>query len=182
MTTTTETPQFRVFTRNNMAEIPQLQALPESERIAMSAVSAVLPFRVNRYVLDELIRWSDVPNDPMFQLTFPQPEMLARDDVARMTELLLEGEGNTGLAADNTRVRQILVKEEHATMAKDNILVIWTDYFKPPHLEKYPDLHEKVWMACQLGSQVKIGVNMDTAVAFKAALQEIGDIFWETKA
>ena len=82
-TNTTDSPPFRVFTRKNMAEIPQLQALPESERVAMSAVSAVLPFRVNQYVLDELINWSEVPNDPMFQLTFPQPEMLARDDVAR---------------------------------------------------------------------------------------------------
>jgi KamA family protein len=74
-----------------MAEIPQLQALPESERVAMSAVSAVLPFRVNQYVLDELINWSEVPDDPMFQLTFPQPEMLAREDVARMTELVVTG-------------------------------------------------------------------------------------------
>ena len=112
----------------------------------------------------------------------PHDALQAAQTCIRMTELLLEGEGNTGLAAQNTRVRQIVVKEEHATIAKDQILIIWTDYFKPPHLEKYPDLHEKVWLACQLGSQVKIGVNMDTAVAFKAALQEIGDIFWETKA
>ena len=108
MTTTTETPQFRVFTRNNMAEIPQLQALPESERIAMSAVSAVLPFRVNRYVLDELIRWSDVPNDPMFQLTFPQPEMLARDDVARMTELVVTGAAADVVQAEARRIQRRL--------------------------------------------------------------------------
>ncbi|MDA1257488.1 MAG: superoxide dismutase, Ni [Chloroflexi bacterium] len=112
----------------------------------------------------------------------PAAALEAAQTCIRMTELLLEGDGKNDLAAQNTRVRQILVKEEHATKAKDDILVIWTDYFKPPHLEKYPDLHEKVWKACQLGSQVKIHVNMDTAVAFKAALQEIGDIFWATKA
>ncbi|MCX8251652.1 MAG: superoxide dismutase, Ni [Dehalococcoidia bacterium] len=112
----------------------------------------------------------------------PHDALQAAQTCIRMTELLLEGEGDNSLAAQNTRVRQVLAKEEHAKKAKDDILVIWTDYFKPPHLEKYPDLHEKVWKACQLGSAVKIGVNMDTAVAFKAALQEIGDIFWETKA
>jgi nickel superoxide dismutase len=86
------------------------------------------------------------------------------------------------VAYNNTMSRYIAIKEEQAHIAKLELLVLWTDYFKPPHLEKYPDLHEKVWKACQLGSAVKIGVNMDTAVAFKAALQEIGDIFWETKA
>jgi KamA family protein len=95
MTTTTETNRFRVYTRKNMDDIPQIRALPESERVAMSAVSAVLPFRVNQYVVDELIKWSDVPNDPMFQLTFPQPEMLAPEDVSHMTELV-----GTGASAD----------------------------------------------------------------------------------
>ena len=68
-----------------------------------------------------------------------------------------------------------------ATKAKNDILVIWTDYFKPEHLEKYPDLHEKVWNACKLGSYVKVNVDLDKAKEFKSALEEIGNIFWETK-
>ncbi len=80
--------KFKAFTANNMDSIPQLQKLPESERLAMAAVAAVLPFRTNNYVVEELIHWADVPNDPIFQLTFPQPGMLADQDFSRMVELV----------------------------------------------------------------------------------------------
>ncbi len=115
----------------------------------------------------------------------PHDALQAAQTCIRMTELLLELDGSASgptLATRNSGIRYIMAKEEHAKKAKDDLLVIWTDYFKPPHLEKYPDLHEKVWKACQLGSTVKQTVDMDAAVAFKAAIQEIGDIFWETKA
>ena len=51
-------------------------------------VAAVLPFRVNEYVIEELIDWNRVPDDPLFQLTFPQPGMLAPGDFARVATLL----------------------------------------------------------------------------------------------
>ncbi len=86
-----EIPRFRVFSRKSMNDIPQIRALPESVRVAMSAVSAVLPFRVNQYVVDNLINWSDIPDDPMFQLTFPQPGSLAREDLSRMIDLVATG-------------------------------------------------------------------------------------------
>jgi KamA family protein len=54
----------------------------------MKAVAAVLPFRVNNYVIDELIDWSDIPHDPIYQLTFPQARMLSRDDFDRMLRLV----------------------------------------------------------------------------------------------
>ena len=98
-----------------------------------------------------------------------------------MTELLLELGEPSEVAGHNSFSRYVKVKEEHAKKAKDDILVIWTDYFKPEHLAAYPDLHEKVWNACKLGSQVKQGVDMDAAQQFKSALEEIGEIFWETK-
>jgi KamA family protein len=59
--------------------------------MAMKAVASVLPFRVNNYVLDQLIDWSDIPNDPMYQLTFPQPGMLRLADYARMLGLIRRG-------------------------------------------------------------------------------------------
>jgi L-lysine 2,3-aminomutase len=58
------------------------------ERLAMRAVAAVLPFRTNSYVVDELIDWMAVPNDPIFRLTFPQGDMLASTDLSRMVDLL----------------------------------------------------------------------------------------------
>lgn len=111
----------------------------------------------------------------------PRDAIQAAQTCIRMTELLLELGEPSEVAGHNSFSRYVTVKEEHAKKAKDDILVIWTDYFKPEHLAAYPDLHEKVWNACKLGSQVKQGVDMDAAQQFKSALEEIGDIFWETK-
>ncbi|MDA1095379.1 MAG: lysine 2,3-aminomutase [Acidobacteria bacterium] len=71
-----------------MDSLPQLRGLPREEREAMKAVSAVLPFRVNSYVLDQLIRWENIPNDPIYQLTFPQRGMLSDADFGTMLELV----------------------------------------------------------------------------------------------
>ncbi len=79
---------YRAFTLRDLPEIPQIAALPADVRLQLQAVASVLPFRVNRYVLDHLIDWSRVPDDPIYQLTFPQPEMLAPADLATMTGLL----------------------------------------------------------------------------------------------
>ena len=68
--------RLRFYSRADFGRIPQLERLDPDHVLAMKAVSAVLPFRVNSYVLDELIDWDNVPDDPMFQLTFPQPGML----------------------------------------------------------------------------------------------------------
>lgn len=108
----------------------------------------------------------------------PHDSIEAAQTCIRMTELILEKKdsGDT-----NSITRYIVAKEDHAKKAKDGILIIWTDYFKPEHLEKHPDLHEKVWKACKLGSAVKQTVDMQTAQDFKASLEEIGSIFWETK-
>src|SRR5690554_8070991 len=54
----------------------------------MRVVAQVLPFRVNQYVIDELIDWDQVPNDPIFQLTFPQKGMLQPEDYERMAEAM----------------------------------------------------------------------------------------------
>ncbi len=111
----------------------------------------------------------------------PHDAIQAAQTCIRMTELILESEDVSTLGARNNLIRYVAAKEEHATKAKDDILIIWTDYFKPEHLEKYPNLHELVWNACKLGSQVKQNIDMEAAQAFKAALEEIGNIFWETK-
>ncbi len=111
----------------------------------------------------------------------PGDAIQAAQTCIRMTELIQELGDASDVGARNSLIRYVSAKEEHAKKAKDDILIIWTDYFKPEHLEQYPNLHELVWNACKLGSQVKQNVDMDAAQAFKAALEEIGSIFWETK-
>lgn len=115
----------------------------------------------------------------------PRDAITAAQTVIRMTELILEIEtkhgSNRNSSITNSLVRYILVKEQHAKRAKDEILIIWTDYFKPEHIAKYPELHDQVWKACKLGSFVKQNVDMQKAQEFKQALEKIGQIFWETK-
>lgn len=79
---------FRIFTRHNFEQIPQLQSLSDQQRFAIRVVAQVLPFRVNEYVVDELIDWDAAPQDPMFRLVFPQPEMLEPEHFRRIAELL----------------------------------------------------------------------------------------------
>jgi L-lysine 2,3-aminomutase len=71
----------------------------------MRAVAAVLPFRVNTYVLDELIDWSAVPDDPIFRLTFPQREMLAPGDFDAVHRLVREDAPAARIEAEAQRVR-----------------------------------------------------------------------------
>lgn len=83
--------KYRVYTRKDLAEIPQLDRLDPEVRQNMQAVASVLPFRVNNYVIEHLIRWQDVPDDPIFQLTFPQPGMLEVPDLLQLRKLMDRG-------------------------------------------------------------------------------------------
>jgi KamA family protein len=84
----TEPPKYRAYTRKDIDRIPRLGALDQDEIIAMKAVSAVLPFKVNEYVVENLIDWKNIPEDPLYQLTFPQEGMLEPRDFRRMVELV----------------------------------------------------------------------------------------------
>ncbi|MBN7795076.1 KamA family radical SAM protein [Parahaliea mediterranea] len=80
--------RFKVYTAKQLDKIPQLQRLCEEQRFEMKVVASVLPFRVNEHVIDELIDWDAVPDDPIFQLTFPQREMLAPEYFERVAQAL----------------------------------------------------------------------------------------------
>lgn len=91
--------KYRAYTARDIDRIPRLKRMSEKERAAMKAVAAVLPFRVNDYVIEDLIEWSQVPADPIYQLTFPQPEMLRPKDFLRMYRLVRSGASERQLAA-----------------------------------------------------------------------------------
>ncbi len=91
--------RFRAIGAAEMVRLPQLAGLSDASRAAMMAVAQVLPFRTNPYVVDELIDWSNVPEDPIFQLTFPQPEMLAPGDRALLLSLGGSADGDASAAA-----------------------------------------------------------------------------------
>jgi nickel superoxide dismutase len=81
----------------------------------------------------------------------------------------------------NTLTRFIAIKEERADLAKHHVLVLWTDYFKPEHLDKYPNLHELFWKTTKLCSSCKQEISLEHAQELLDNIKQIHEIFWETK-
>jgi KamA family protein len=84
-------PTFRTFNLRNMDDIPGIDRLSPEGREAVQVVGSVLPFKTNNYVCEQLIDWDAVPDDPMFQLTFPQRGMLSDDDYQTVADLVRAG-------------------------------------------------------------------------------------------
>ena len=101
-------PRFRAYGRRHLDRLPEINRLSVEQRVALKAVSSVLPFRVNDYVLRELIDWDNIPNDPIYQLTFPQAGMLDRADFLRLEDMVVRGEEGESL--------QRLVRDIHLRM------------------------------------------------------------------
>jgi nickel superoxide dismutase len=90
--------------------------------------------------------------------------------------------------ADNSdaafRARAILIKEQRSELVKHHLWVLWTDYFKPPHFEKYPELHQLFNEATKLaggGGGTKSSLDASKAQELLDKIAEIDKIFWETK-
>ncbi len=96
-----EPQRFKVYTARQLQQIPQLAQLSEEQRFDMQVVASVLPFRVNEYVINELIDWTNIPADPIFQLTFPQRGMLKPEHFERVASLMRDG-------ADQASLNQVI--------------------------------------------------------------------------
>src|SRR3954462_356594 len=81
------------------------------------------------------------------------------------------------------RTRAVLIKEQRAELVKHHLWVLWTDYFKAPHFEKYPNLHQLFNEATKLAGAAGAKGSLDPAVGDQllAKIEEISKIFWETK-
>ena len=99
--------RYEAVTLKNISEHPAYRKLPASLRRELAVAAQVLPFRTNAYVLDELIDWGQVPDDPIFQLTFPQKGMLAAEDFARLEAAMARGD-EAALEAEVWRVRRAM--------------------------------------------------------------------------
>lgn len=82
---------------------------------------------------------------------------------------------------DANKTRAIFIKEERAELVKHHLTVLWADYFKPEHLEKYPDLHDKFWKALKQASECKHHLEPEEGQKLLDMVDEIAKIFWETK-
>lgn len=80
--------KYRAFSVRNFRRIPQIENLTEEDKRDIEVVGSVLPFKVNNYVIDELIDWKNYKDDPIFHLTFPQKGMLDPEDYDKMAKAM----------------------------------------------------------------------------------------------
>jgi len=86
-----ETTSIKSYTLINFRTIPQIQQMSEEVQFEMEVVGNVLPFKTNNYVVEQLIDWNNIPNDPMYVLTFPQKGMLIPEHYDKMASTLKSG-------------------------------------------------------------------------------------------
>lgn len=114
----------------------------------------------------------------------PKPAQIAAATVAKMVEKIdaLPKMGDMSVDDYANFVRMVWTKEEHARKCKEELLILWTDYFKPEHVEMFPNLHETFWKAAKLCSENKQHVSKEAAEKLVAAVNEIAEMFMKTKA
>ena len=79
------------------------------------------------------------------------------------------------------RQRCVIIKEQRAELAKHHLWVLWTDYFKPPHVEEFPQLHDLFWRATKAAGDAKKSMDPASGDALLALIAEITEIFQKTK-
>ena len=97
--------KMRFYGLRDLDKLPQLDRLSDEERFSTKVVSHVLPFRTNNYVVEELINWDNVPEDPIFQLTFMQKGMLLPEHYEKMADALLKEKSHQELKAIANEIR-----------------------------------------------------------------------------
>lgn len=117
----------------------------------------------------------------------PTAAKVAAMTVLRMVLQIGELQAPAGMDAHamsahaNMIARRIAVKEEHADAVKRELLTLWSDFFKPEHVEKFPRLHDIFWQAAKLASKNKQEVSEEAARQLVAAVDEIARMFYEAK-
>ena len=101
----TESPSLKSFTLANFRQLPQIQKLSEEAQFEMEVVGNVLPFKTNNYVVEQLIDWNDIPNDPMYVLTFPQKGMLKPKHFDLMAEKIKNNADKDEIAQTANEIR-----------------------------------------------------------------------------
>lgn len=118
----------------------------------------------------------------------PHHAQMAANTVIRMVDLIngLEKPGPNATPEQkqeytNKLSRYILVKEQHAEIAKNEVRILWGDYFKPEHLKTFPELHDLVWKSLKAASKARQEINLQAAEDLLKSTNEIASVFWKTK-
>ena len=101
----------------------------------------------------------------------------------KLTDLPAPGSSaQENLEHRNTIVRMVQTKETHTQLCKQELLILWTDYFKPEHLSMFPDLHDTFWKAAKLCSYNKQHVDLAKSQELMDVVAKISDIFQKAEA
>lgn len=112
----------------------------------------------------------------------PAPALIAALSVVRMVDILSEtAEKPDSLERTNTLARCIAIKEEEAAKVKDEVRVIWGDYFKAPQIEAHPDIHTLAHEIMMAAGRCKQGVDRAEAEALVEKVNLFAEAFWATK-
>lgn len=118
----------------------------------------------------------------------PHEVQMAAHTIIRMTSMINELQASSENPEFDERKKIISqisrltkVKEDHAELLKHQVRIIWGDYFKPEHLDKYKDLHDLVFQIMKQASRVRQEINLEEARSLLASVQKFAEIFWETK-
>ena len=111
----------------------------------------------------------------------PSVSLVAALSVVRLTDILLEMDDLSSLDSQSKLARVVVQKEDEAQKVKDEVNIIWGDYFKEPQLEAFPETHEIVHGIMRLGSKCKQEVSREAAEELLQELNRFVDIFWKTK-
>ena len=148
-------------------------------------------------LLHTLFRWSDriaparvayAHCDIPCGIYDPHHAQLAAHTVIRMNMLIndLKKPGSGSKPEEiqeygNKLARYVATKEQHAEIAKAEVRILWGDYFKPEHVQQFPQLHDLVWKALKTASKARQEINMQAAEDLLNQVNEIAEVFWKTK-
>ena len=110
----------------------------------------------------------------------PASARIAAEAVLSMTKKLVDLDMSSE-GAHNTYSRFVAIKEEQAEITKRELNILWHDYFKPNHLEDYPDLHTTFWNAAKQASACKTSISVDAANELMSQIENIHNMFWASK-
>ena len=117
----------------------------------------------------------------------PASARIAAEAVLSMTKKMLDLKAPNTDESDafahylNTMSRYASIKEEEAQACKDQILILWTDFFKPEHLDKHDDLHSLFWNTAKICSACKVELSIDHANDLLNHVEQIHNLFWSIK-
>ncbi len=113
----------------------------------------------------------------------PHLALVAAHTVLRMDMLIqdLSKNAKDNLDYNHKLSRYSDVKEKHAELCKQEVRIIWGDYFKPEHLQKFPEIHELVWNVMKTASKARQSTDINDAKALLESVNKFTEIFWKTK-